>query len=152
MSDDYAEQVNRINDGWMKANDVVVTKATLDEIVVEMTVGPQHLQPLGVVHGGVHCGLVETIASIGAGIHALLAGKTVVGLENQTSFIRAVRGGTLRGVGKPITRGRRSHVWQADIYDGDGKLVSTGRVRVLVLDAGAQLAGETAALLTPTGG
>ena len=108
MSDDYAEQVNRISDGWMKANDVVVEKATLDEIVVRMKVGPQHMQPLGVVHGGVHCGLVESIASIGAGIHALLSGKTVVGLENHTSFVRAVRGGTLKGVGKPITRRSRS--------------------------------------------
>lgn len=148
--EDFSAQVNALGDGWMKANGVIVVKATRDEIACKLTVGPQHLQPLGLVHGGVYCGVIESLASIGAGIHALLEGKTVVGLENSTSFIRATRGGVLHAAARPITRGRRSHVWQGDVFDADGKLLATGRVRVLILDAGAQVAGETAALKSST--
>lgn len=77
-----------------------------------MVAQPCHLQAYGIVHGGVYAGIIESLASVGAAIHALAEGKSVVGLENHTSFLRAVRSGTLHGVAKPLTRGRRSPVWE----------------------------------------
>jgi uncharacterized protein (TIGR00369 family) len=67
----------------------------------------------------------------------------VVGLENNTSFVRAVRAGTkLRAVSTPITRGRRTQVWEARVIDEKDQLVATGRVRLLCLEAEQALAGE----------
>lgn len=106
--------------------------ATADQVVVELEVGPQHLQPHGLVHGGVHAGLVETVCSIGAQFVAP-AGSTVVGVENQTSFLRPVREGTLRAVGTPLHIGHRSQLWQAELRDAQGRLVATGRLRVFAL-------------------
>lgn len=127
----------------METMGITITKATADETRAELTVGPQHLQPYGVVHGGVHCGLIEALASIGAALYALPRSQSVVGLENSTSFIRAVReGATLRGVARPVTRGRRTQVWEARVEDGDGKVVATGRVRLLCLEKDEALAGE----------
>jgi 1,4-dihydroxy-2-naphthoyl-CoA hydrolase len=58
-----------------------------------------------------------------------------VGLDNHTSFIRAVRPcAKLRAVAKPITRGRTAQLWEAEVRDADGKLVATGRVRLLCMD------------------
>jgi uncharacterized protein (TIGR00369 family) len=131
---DYAAFIETLTDGWRKALDVRVVKATADECVLEVDVGPQHMQPLGIVHGGVYTGLVESAASIGAGVSAVMAGRTVVGLENTTSFVRAVRSGTLRATARPITRGRRTHVWQVDVEEVGAKLAATGRVRLLVTD------------------
>ena len=44
----------------------VVATATPDEVTCEWEVTDRHHQGLGIVHGGVHCGVVETLASIGA--------------------------------------------------------------------------------------
>ena len=138
----YADEVEKLSDGWRAAMGVRVVVATEEECVVEMVVGPQHLQPLGIVHGGVHAGLVETAASIGAGVWAMTRGMTVVGLENHTSFVHAVRGGKLVATAKPITRGRRSQAWEVRVEDENGRIASTGRVRLLVLQPDADLAGE----------
>ncbi len=102
----------------------------------------QHLQPHGIVHGGVYAGLVETVASVGAALNVMAHGLTAVGLENHTSFLRAVREGTLRATARPLTRGRRTQVWEATVTDSAGRVAATGRVRLLCLEAGADLAGE----------
>lgn len=139
---DYAEFMNQKADGWANATGLRFTRVVPDEVVAELVVGPQHLQALGVVHGGVHCGVIETIASVGAAVNVIDRGDSVLGLENHTTFLRAVRGGTLRAVAKPLTRGRRTHVWEATIYGEDGRPAATGRVRLLVLPQDTEVAGN----------
>jgi uncharacterized protein (TIGR00369 family) len=128
-----------------------IVTADGNEVVVEYTVDEQHLQPYGIVHGGVHCGVVETVCSMGAALHALPRGQSVVGLENHTSFVRAVRSGRIRVVATPITRGRRSQVWEATARDEAGRVVATGRVRLLCLDPGSDLAGQSVDIVASPG-
>ena len=143
MSQDYSHRMNELPEGWLQAMGITITRATQDEVRAELTVGQQHLQGYGIVHGGVHCGLIESLASIGAALYALPRGQSVVGLENNTSFVRAVRAGArLHAVATPVTRGRRTQVWESQVLDDEDKLVATGRVRLLCLDADQQLAGE----------
>jgi uncharacterized protein (TIGR00369 family) len=123
--------------------DLKFVRATADEVVVEWEVSARHLQPHGIVHGGVYSGVIETIASVGAAIHAGSVGRSVVGLENHTSFLHAVREGRLRAAARPLTLGRRTHVWEASVTDATGRVVATGRVRLLCLEPGAWLAGQT---------
>ncbi|HRC58619.1 MAG TPA: PaaI family thioesterase, partial [Kofleriaceae bacterium] len=120
--------------------------ATASLIVGELTIGDQHLQPYGIVHGGVHAGIIEAACSTGAAIYSAPLGQSVVGLENSTSFLRACRGGKLRVTARPVTQGRRSQVWEATVEDDAGKAVATGRVRLLCLEAGVKLAGATVAV------
>lgn len=135
--------MNELPEGWLQAMGITITRATQDEVRAELTVGPEHLQGYGIVHGGVHCGLIESLASIGAALYALPRGQSVVGLENNTSFVRAVRAGArLHAVATPVTRGRRTQVWESQVLDDEDKLVATGRVRLLCLEADQQLAGE----------
>jgi len=117
--------------------------ATPDEVVMEYEVGPQHRQPYGIVHGGVHCAIVESACSAGAGLAAMARGQSVVGVENHTSFIHAVREGTVTVRAVPLTRGRRSQVWEATSRDAAGRVIATGRVRLLCLDPGTELAGQS---------
>ena len=143
MSEDFAKRLNELPEGWLQAMGVTITKATQDEVRAELTVGPEHLQGYGIVHGGVHCGLIESLASIGAALIALPRSQSVVGLENNTSFVRAVRAGArLHAVSTPITRGRRTQVWEARVLDDQERLVATGRVRLLCIEQDAELAGE----------
>jgi uncharacterized protein (TIGR00369 family) len=139
---DALAYLNQHKGGWNRAMDLVFVKASADEVVAEVTVGDQHLQPYGIVHGGVHAGIIEAACSTGAALVALPRGQSVVGLENSTSFISAARGGTLRVTARPLTRGRRSQAWEASVTDGAGKLLATGRVRVLCLEPDSELAGK----------
>ena len=102
------------------------------------------------MHGGVHAGVIETVCSVGAAIDAQREGRTVVGLENSTTFLRAVRSGTLRVTARPMTRGRRTQVWEATVADDSGKAIASGRVRLLCLEPGAEIAGREAAVETKT--
>ncbi len=138
MSDDIAEHMNA-SPGWAREMGISILTATADEVTCEWEVTERHHQPYGIVHGGVYCGVVETLASIGAAVAALPRGQRVVGLENTTSFIRAVRSGTLTGVARPVTRGRTTQVWEAWIRDEQGSLVAQGQVRLLCLDQNRSL-------------
>ena len=131
--------------GWDTAMGFRYLRATRDEVVVEYEVAPVHRQAYGIVHGGVHAGAIEATCSAGAGIDAMARGQSVVGLENHTSFVRAVRAGRVEVRATPVTRGRRVQLWEATARDAEGRIVATGRVRLLCLDAGAELAGQTVA-------
>ena len=142
----FAAALNASTSGWNRAMGIHFVVATADEVVAELEIAAQHRQPYGIVHGGVHSGLIETVASVGAALAALPRSQSVVGLENHTSFLNAVREGKLRATARPLTRGRRTQVWEAMVTDAEGRAVASGRVRFLALEAGASLAGETVAV------
>jgi 1,4-dihydroxy-2-naphthoyl-CoA hydrolase len=143
VGEDFSKRLNAMPEGWLQAMNVTITHATADAVSAELTVGPEHLQSYGIVHGGVHCGLIESLASIGAALYALPKNQSVVGLENNTSFVRAVReGAKLRATASPVTRGRRTQVWNAQVLDEQDRIVATGRVRLLCLEREDSIAGE----------
>ena len=141
-TDDFSPMLNENLDGWNRAMGLRFIRATLDEVVAEIEVGPQHLQAYGIVHGGVHAGIIETIVSVGAALNAMSHGRSVVGLENSTSFLHAVREGRLRATARPLVRGKRTHVWEARVEDERGRAVAVGRVRLLSLEGTAEVAGK----------
>jgi 1,4-dihydroxy-2-naphthoyl-CoA hydrolase len=138
--------VGPAHSGWNREMDVVFISATDTEVVIELPVSEKHLQPMGIVHGGVYSGLVETVCSVGAYLSVASLGMLVVGVDNHTSFLRATRSGTLRCSGKPLVRGRRTQLWEARVENERGDLVATGRVRLLCLEQGSSLAGEGASV------
>lgn len=140
------DMVNSVLGGFNMAMGIRFIKAEENEFVAELVVGDHHLQPYGLVHGGVYAGMVETVCSTGAALHVFSEGKNAVGLENATSFLRAVRSGTLQCCAKPVLIGRRSHVWDAKIFDDRDRLVATGRVRLMILEPGSEAAGVTVGL------
>lgn len=141
-SEDFAATMNESLTGWNRAMGLRFVRASADEVVAELEVGEQHLQPYGIVHGGVHAGVIEALCSTGAALFALPNGQSVVGLENQTSFLKAVRAGRLTITARPLSRGRRAQVWEGNVRDARDRLIATGRVRLLCLDAEAELAGQ----------
>lgn len=129
-----------LSGGWASAMGLSIVKLEKDEVIIEWTVDGRHRQPYGLVHGGVHCGVVETACSLGAGMNAEGAG--VVGVENHTSFVRAVREGTLRATARPLHVGARAQLWEARIVDERDRLVATGRVRLFRVEAGGPPASK----------
>jgi 1,4-dihydroxy-2-naphthoyl-CoA hydrolase len=128
--------------GMDDALGIRLVRSGADEVVLQYDVDQRHRQPYGIVHGGMHCTVIESACSMGAAIAAAPRGQSVVGIDNHTSFIHAVREGRVTVTARPLTRGRRSQLWQADARTDDGTLVASGRVRLLALDQGSALAGE----------
>lgn len=143
---DFAEELNGWSMGWNQAMNLRFLRATVQEVTAEVVIGPQHHQPYGIVHGGVYAGVIETLCSTGAALVALPRGQTAVGLENSTSFLHAVRQGKLLARATPVMTGRRVQVWECTITSEDGKPAATGRVRMLCLESGAAIAGETVSM------
>ena len=72
-----------------------------DRVTAHLEVRPELHQPFGILHGGVHCSIVETLASVAAAVWLGQDGH-VVGVANQTDFLRAVRTGVLRAEALPV--------------------------------------------------
>lgn len=113
---------------------VELQEATGDRVVATWTAGVHLHQPYGIIHGGAHCGVVETLASVGAAVWLGDRG-TVVGVNNSTDFYRAVSDGVLTSTALPVHRGRSQQVWVVETLDAEGRLVSRGQVRLQNLDS-----------------
>jgi uncharacterized protein (TIGR00369 family) len=104
------------------------------DLVTATWVAGEHLhQPFGLVNGGAHCTVVETLASIGAATWFGDRG-TVVGVNNSTDFYRGVRDGELTSRATPVHRGRSQQVWVVETHDAEGRLVARGQVRLQNLE------------------
>ncbi len=109
------------------------TELSGSKVVATWVAGPTMHQPYGIVHGGVHCSVVETLGSIG-GMQWIVGrdpdGK-VVGVNNNTDFYRAVTDGPMTSTATPIHQGRSQQVWVIETYaDGDDRLVARGQLRL----------------------
>ena len=103
------------------------------------------------MHGGVYCSIIESIASMSA--HIWLAengGGDVVGVNNNTDFLRAISSGTVTRCPTPIHRGRRQQLWLITITDDKDRIVARGQVRLQNMELSPPSdADGRAALLTP---
>ncbi|MCV7014296.1 PaaI family thioesterase [Mycolicibacterium madagascariense] len=107
-------------------------EVTPDGARAELLIGPRHLQPHGIVHGGVYCSVVESVASVSAAtwLQANGGGNKVVGVNNNTDFLRAITAGMVTAVATPIHRGRRQQLWLITITDTNDRTVARGQVRL----------------------
>jgi len=100
----------------------------LEENYVEtkLEINESHLQPFGLVHGGVYSAMAESAISYGASINQ----KSIwAGVNNNTDFIASATKGTLILKAKPIKLGKRSQLWEAEIFNND-TLCSKSTVRM----------------------
>jgi len=111
------------------------TDITPDGMRAQLDVKPTLLQPMGIVHGGVWCSVVESMASVSAYVWLKAnGGGDVVGVNNNTDFLRAITEGTAYGVSEPIHRGRRQQLWLVTIRDDRQRLIARGQVRLQNLE------------------
>src|SRR3954471_20561004 len=97
---------------WL--DDLELDEVGAARVTGHLVVGPQHHQPFGLVHGGVWCSVVETVASVGAFALARdrVGSATCVGVANQTDFVRSMREGRVEVSGRPVHAGRTQQLWQ----------------------------------------
>jgi len=99
-----------------------------DCAVVEMPISTTTRQHMGIVHGGAYLALAETAAGAGslhvAGMEAKVCGIQVSGNHIQMSPLS----GKVIACATLVTAGHTIHVWNVDMTDQEGNLLSTARV------------------------
>ena len=123
-------------DHWATHLGIEVVEIKSRRVRMRLEADARHHQPMGILHGGVWASIVETAASYGAGFLAREMGAVgVVGVSNQTDFLRSHSEGLLEIEATPLHAGRRQHVWEVRIQrPSDDVLVARGQVRFQVLD------------------
>jgi 1,4-dihydroxy-2-naphthoyl-CoA hydrolase len=127
-----------VHSGFVELVGLEIVEAGPDRVVGTLEIRPDLLQPYGILHGGVLCTMIETVGSVGAAVWYGDRGN-VVGVANNTDFIRASRSGTLEIVGTPIHRGRTSQLWAMEITDESHRLIARGQLRVANVETADRL-------------
>lgn len=102
-------------------------------IKAKMPVDERTRQPFGILHGGASVALAETIGSIGSAV--LMADKNVEvrGAGITANHVKAVKSGWVFGEARTIHVGKNTHIWDIQIKDEEGDLVSTSRLTNFIL-------------------
>lgn len=92
-----------------------------------LTIGPEHLNRAGFVHGGVLCTLMD-FAACGAGLHAEQGEPQRYGitLALTTNFTKAANKGRLTVEGRVLTAGLKTFTAEAHVTDEAGDIVAHG--------------------------
>ena len=99
----------------------------------KMPVDERTKQPFGLLHGGASAAFAETLGSIGAGNQVNLEQYSVVGIELNSSHLKAVKSGWVYGRAMPIRIGRTIQVWDINITNEKDEAVCKSRLTLAVI-------------------
>lgn len=121
--------------GWMQTLGARIAEAEPGRVVVEIDAGPQHRQGAGVVQGGVITQIAD--AAMGMSLATMQEDRiwnTTV--ELKINFLRPVREGTLRAVGRVIEIKQSLLFGEADVFDAQGRLIATASSTCMAVPEG----------------
>jgi 1,4-dihydroxy-2-naphthoyl-CoA hydrolase len=129
------DQLNKMNGNTlMESLGIEFIESGVDFIKAKMPVDKRTHQPMGLLHGGASVALIESIGSLGSALMCDLKMEYPVGLEVNANHVGGVKSGYVIGVGKLVHGGKKTHVWQVDIFDDEScKLICTGRLTVMII-------------------
>jgi uncharacterized protein (TIGR00369 family) len=91
-------------------------------------------QPVGILHGGAHVVLAESLGSMAASVHAG-PGRIAMGIELNASHSRAASSGVVTGTCTAIHLGRTLTTHEIVMTDEEGRRLSTVRITNILRDA-----------------
>lgn len=103
-------------------------------VSARMPVDDRTVQAYRLLHGGASVALAESLGSVGAAMTLDQATTMAVGQSINANHLRAVRSGYVTGTARPVHLGGRSQVWNIEIVDDAGRLVSVTSLTLAVLD------------------
>jgi|SRR5450432_1143423 uncharacterized protein (TIGR00369 family) len=103
--------------GW------TMTALAPGQATMELDVDERLANPMGTLHGGVLCDIADAAMGI-AYASELARGESFTTLELKINFMKPVRRGHLRAVGKVVKRGRTVGLVECDVLDDKGSLVA----------------------------
>lgn len=129
------EQLNKMNSNTlMETLGIEFIESGDNFIKAKMPVDHRTHQPMGLLHGGASATLIESIGSLGSALMCDLKNEYPVGLEVNANHVGGVKAGNVIGLGKLVHGGKKTHVWQVDLFEEEtNKLICTGRLTVMII-------------------
>ena len=133
-SDYSIDQVNSMSKNTiLDVLGIEITEKGDDFLVGKMPVDSRTVQPMRILHGGANVVLAETLGSIASLMIINPEEEISVGVDINANHIRSVKSGWVTGIAKPISIGRKIHVWEIKITDEEERLTCISRLTVSVL-------------------
>ncbi|HQO49359.1 MAG TPA: PaaI family thioesterase [Bacteroidales bacterium] len=128
------DELNATNkDTLMEQLGIEYVEARNGHIKAKMPVDNRTRQPMGLLHGGGSLALAETVAGIGSALIVDLKLHDVRGSHVSANHIRAAKDGWVYAEANLLHRGRNTHIWDIEIKDEEGQLVSTCRLTNFII-------------------
>ena len=103
-----------------------------DSCRIDLTLRHDHLQPFGIVHGGVLATLIDT-ATFWAAFMRLPEDAGLVNVDLKLNYLKAVSRGHLRAQGQCLRAGRQISYTVASVFDDANELVAHGTSTMMAL-------------------
>jgi len=104
----------------------------IDRADIELETGPQHLQPYGIVHGGVLATLIDT-ATFWAAFMRIPEDAGLVNIDLKLNYLKPIINGRLKAEGRAIRSGNSISYAEARVLDTDGELIAHGTSTLMTL-------------------
>ncbi|MDX2432452.1 MAG: PaaI family thioesterase [Bacteroides sp.] len=123
------QEINKICKGtFIEYLNIEFTACSESHIEAVMKIGPNHYQPAGFVHGGALISLAETVGSAGSFLLVDPAKFNVFGSVVNSQHLNPAKQGSLHAKAVIVVKADFKHVWDVEIMDDEGKLISISRV------------------------
>lgn len=103
-----------------------------DNAQIELQASKSHLQPYGMVHGGVVATLIDT-ATFWAAFMRIPADAGMVNVDLKLNYLRSFKEGLLRAKGTTIRSGQSISYAEAKVMDTGGELIAHGTSTLMTL-------------------
>ena len=128
------ELINQYVKGTMVEN-LGIRFTAIGEGWVEATMPIDHRtsRPGGLLHGGANLALAETVAGLGSMLTLDINDFDVRGIQVSANHTGGASSGTVFARAEILHPGNQIHVWNVEIKNETGKLISTGRVTNMIV-------------------
>ena len=109
--------------------------------VLEIEVQEKHLQPYGMVHGGVYSSMIDA-ACFWAGYTEIEAPLGLPTVEMKLNYLAPASSGVFLAEGKVVRAGKTLCLSEATIADQEGRLLAHGTATMMVLQS-LQIQGQS---------
>ena len=100
--------------------------------ILEVDVQKKHLQPYGIVHGGVYASLIDAAAFWAA--YSTIEGSSMTTVEMKLNYLRPAASGRFIARGKSIKTGKTICLSEATVFDDEEKMLAHGTATLMVLN------------------
>lgn len=131
----YVEELKNLvkNSPYPRHMRMVLDQVEVDQAVVAIELADCHLQPFGIVHGGVVATLIDT-ATFWAAFLRLPEDAGLVNVDLKLNYLQPVTDGRLIARGICLRPGRSICYSEAKVFDKDEKLIAHGTSTLMVLE------------------
>lgn len=112
---------------------IEITSVSKGEIKATMPVDSRTMRPGGILHGGSSLVLAETVAGLGSMLLIDATEYDARGIQVNGSHVGGMREGTVFATATIVHEGKQTHVWNVDMTNSEGKLISTVRVTNMIV-------------------